>query len=200
MPTAEPEPRLLQSVIQRYRRLLERLVYQKETDEAKFDREVSYLELQQKELENYKQETGKVFDALTANGTGGIAQLFLGELKTVERQLFVNGSGLLFNQSKSLGLGNIIPGQLDGSGNLTGIGKLLQGTLFGTKSGNTVEDFTRRTAIATEKIASGVRVGKPMILDSDGVLRRKTPTHCWVRHFPFRCDLEFLRGPSTGVA
>lgn len=128
--------------------------YQKELDDAKYNRQVSYLELQKQELEHYKEAAGRIFDAVTASGGGGLKNFFSTELKTVERQMFVNASGMLYSNS-SLGLGNIVPGQRDSAGNLTGIGKILQGTLFGSK-GTTVEDYTRRTAIATEKIASGI--------------------------------------------
>jgi hypothetical protein len=121
--------------------------------------ELRIAEIRKQADQDARDTAGKVFDSLTANGGGGLGQFFQAEMKTIERQLFVNASSMVFDGSPLLGIGNVIPGQRGSDGKLSGIGKLLQGTILGNKGGTSVEDYTRRTAIATEKIASGVTVG-----------------------------------------
>lgn len=102
----------------------------------------------------YRSAAGSVFDALTSKGGGGLGDFFSGQLKTIERQVFVNFAGETFNQFRKSGIGDLIPGQKDGKGDLTFIGRLLAGTPFATQ--DKAIGFAKRTADATEAIAGAM--------------------------------------------
>jgi hypothetical protein len=88
---------------------------------ANLDYTVREAEIRRSSIEKYKETAGRVFDSLTASGGGGLSQMFTGQLKILERQLFVNLSGGLF-QSAGGFLGKI--------GEASGLGKILKGTIF----------------------------------------------------------------------
>lgn len=99
---------------------------QREIDQAEFDRVVSIIELRKKEIEDFKKEAGGIFDALTANGARGLSTFVAGFLKTIEKQIFENLSGLAFESvRKSLPK---VGGQVDEQGNKTTLGKILEHT------------------------------------------------------------------------
>ena len=67
-------------------------------DEARKNRILSIAELQKRSVEQYREAAGKVWDAMTANGGGGIRDWIVGQLKIQERQIFMNLSAGLFKQ------------------------------------------------------------------------------------------------------
>lgn len=103
-----------------------------ELDQARKDRIVAIAELQQKQLESYRNAAGQVFDAMTASGQGGLSSLAQGWLKTFGRQVFVNASGEAF---KTLGptLGSLTGGS-DGSTGSKFLDRLLGGTMLDPKN------------------------------------------------------------------
>jgi len=73
---------------------------------AEQERIISTLELRKRELDDYRQQAGQVFDALTARGSGELRDFLQGQLKILERQLFVNASTGIFQQfGSTLGRG-----------------------------------------------------------------------------------------------
>jgi hypothetical protein len=139
--------------------LIRDLTLQKEDQIIKIreDGELRIAELRRKELDDYRNAAGSIFDALTSKGGGGLKDFATGQLKTVERQLFVNMAGETFNGAKNLGVGNLIGNQKDAQGNSTFLGRLLAGTPFGAQ--DKAVDYARRTANATERIAAGAGIG-----------------------------------------
>ncbi|CAB4130936.1 hypothetical protein UFOVP130_46 [uncultured Caudovirales phage] len=56
---------------------------------AREDREIRLLELQKKSLDQYKQQAGKIFDAITSRNPGqGLKNLAIGEAKNIGRNAF----------------------------------------------------------------------------------------------------------------
>jgi len=99
---------------------------ERETDEARIDRQMRYAELQRKHLDDYRAALGNVFDAMTAGGEG-LRTLLTGQLRTIERTMFQN-LGMEFYKTIS---GHL---QLPGQGTADKpslLGRLLMGTPFG---------------------------------------------------------------------
>jgi hypothetical protein len=94
-------------------------------DEARKNRLLSIAELQKRSVEQYREAAGRVFDAMTANGGGGIRDWITGQLKIQERQIFMNLSAGLFRQ---------IGSTLGKAGEASGLGGLLNGTIFDPKN------------------------------------------------------------------
>jgi hypothetical protein len=129
----------------------------------RMDAEVHIAELRKKEMEEVREDAGKIFDALTAKNGGGLKDLFKTELKSVEREMFQNAAGMIFGDHNGM-LGGLIPGQTrtnaDGTKTLTTLGQLLNKTPFAAKdpTQDSIASYTQRTAVATESIANGVTV------------------------------------------
>lgn len=129
--------------------------YEKQIDDARMDRELKLLELRKRALDEYRDMAGRVFDALMQRGSGGLRDFFGGQLKTMERQIFVNASGTFFQQAGSM-LGGVIPGQRSSDGSPTLLGTLLAGTIFDPKN-KTLETATVTTAKETKRTADEVK-------------------------------------------
>jgi hypothetical protein len=129
--------------------------------------ELRIAEIQKRNREEFEQGAAKIFDALT-NKNGGFQQLVQTELHNLEKTLFVNSAGILFNQTggQGLGLDRLVSGQRGPDGKLNTLGQLLQGTPFGDKGTSAVStatlktaDNTLRTAVAVETLANTVTLG-----------------------------------------
>jgi hypothetical protein len=107
----------------------DRARYEAAVDEARKMRIVEIAELQRRQLEEFRDAAGRVFDALVARGGIGLRDLLRGQMLTVARQVFVNVATELF---RGLGgtLGRAIPGQRDEQGRPTLLGRILSGTIF----------------------------------------------------------------------
>jgi hypothetical protein len=83
-----------------------------ESKQAELDYSIRIAEIDKRRLESYKQQAGQVFDALTASGGGGLKDFFGGQLKMLERGIFVNASAGIFQKAGgALGkIGGAIPG------------------------------------------------------------------------------------------
>jgi hypothetical protein len=124
-----------------------------ESAEVVYSLQEKLAQIQKSQLEDYRKTAGEVFDALTAKGSHGLSQFFQAEAKTIEKQLFVNGSGEFYNSFKKAGIGNIVPGQTNDKGDLTMIGRLLQGTPFakdGTSDIKLGNEYLNRNNILTQ--------------------------------------------------
>jgi hypothetical protein len=102
---------------------------------ARLDAELLVAEIRRRELDEFKQSAGQVFDALIARG-GGFRDFLRGQALTVGRTVFQNVAGEVFNSSR----GRLeLPGQTtkddDGNPKLTALGRILQGTPFGVDPG-----------------------------------------------------------------
>lgn len=98
-----------------------------ETRQAELEYSVKVAEIEKQRLDRYKEGAGRVFDALKSNGRGGISSLITGQFDVIERQLFMNVSGRIF-QSGGGALGKL--------GEASGLPKwFLDGTLFDPKNG-----------------------------------------------------------------
>lgn len=117
-----------------------------QTDQARKERVLSILELQRKQLEDYKNTAGEVYDALTQRGGGGLRDFFRGQANILQRQLFVNASAGIFRQ---------FGGALGRVGAASGLGGLLSGTIFDpANAGNTTAantTATERNTLALER-------------------------------------------------
>ena len=115
-------------------------------DQARKERVLSILELQRKQLQDYKNTAGEVYDALMQRGGGGIRDFFRGQANILQRQLFVNASAGIFQQ---------LGGTLGRVGAASGLGGLLSGTIFDpANAGNTTvanTTATERNTLALER-------------------------------------------------
>jgi hypothetical protein len=119
---------------------------EEQLDMARKERVLSILELQRKQLEDYRQTAGQVYDALTQRGGGGLRDFFRGQANILQRQLFVNASAGIFQRFGST-LGRV--------GAASGLGGLLSGTIFDPKIAETATaantTATERNTIALER-------------------------------------------------
>lgn len=130
----------------------DRARFEAEVDSARKDRVLAIAQLQQQELEKYKQAAGSVWDAMVSKGIGGIGDFMRGQLLVVGRTMFQNLAVEMFKQSKdALHLGDAIGGQVDKNGKLTTLGRVLQGTPLGVDQGKMVmEQNTTETRMNTQ--------------------------------------------------
>lgn len=116
-------------------------------DQNRKDRIIAIAELQKRQLEQYRETAGRVFDALTARGgSGGLRDFLAGQAKILERQIFVNASAGIFRQAGGM-LGRV--------GAASGLGGLLAGTIFDPQNANPAEatlDNTRETRRNTDEL------------------------------------------------
>ncbi len=120
-----------------------RYAREKAEDEARTEREISYLELRRRSLDQYRDAAGRVFDAATASGRGGLADFGRNQLRVLERQLFVNGSAEIFQKGGQV-LGRV--------GEASGLGRLLTGSLFDPNNATPVERNTASMKGLTESV------------------------------------------------
>ncbi len=117
-----------------------------ELDQARKERVLSILELQRKQLQDYKNTAGEVYDALMQRGGGGLRDFFRGQANILQRQLFVNASAGIFQQ---------FGGALGRVGAASGLGGLLSGTIFDpANAGNATAantTATERNTLALER-------------------------------------------------
>lgn len=88
------------------------------------------LELRNQQVDKFGENAGKIFDAATAAGKTGLKDFAEGYLRTIQRTVFVNGAQEVFRASRDR-ISASLPGQTDGQGNLTFLGRLLKGTPIG---------------------------------------------------------------------
>jgi hypothetical protein len=101
---------------------------EKELDDAKRERALAYFELVREQENKLKETAGQIFDSLTSAGAKGLGQFITGFAKGIERTIFQNVFALAMGgMNGKLSL----PGQVDGKGQLTTLGKVLKGTPFG---------------------------------------------------------------------
>lgn len=83
-------------------------------DEARKGRILAIAELQKRTLDEYREAAGRVFDAMTASGSGGLRAFLLGQLRLQERAVFQNlATGLFQSIGGTLGgVGKSLPGWL----------------------------------------------------------------------------------------
>jgi hypothetical protein len=128
---------------------------EEQLDMARKERVLSILELQRKQLEDYKNTAGQVYDALTQRGGGGLRDFFRGQANILQRQLFVNASAGIFQRFGST-LGRV--------GAASGLGGLLSGTIFDPKNAETVTaantTATERNTIALERNTAATAGGR----------------------------------------
>jgi hypothetical protein len=121
--------------------------FEKSTDEARKSRELDILELRKKGLEDYRNAAGSVWDALKRDGGGGFADFITGQLDVLQRQLFVNFSGKLFQK------GGGLLGKLGAASGLPA--DLLAGTILDPQNAGidkATDDNTRETRENTKAI------------------------------------------------
>lgn len=138
-----------------------------EIDQARQGRELALLELRKRSLDEYRETAGKVFDSLTASGGGGLRDFFQGQLKILERQIFVNASSGIFQQ---------LGGVLGKVGEASGLGKLLSGTIFDPKNTQVQE----RTVTSMDKLRVSVdrltgRIGGSVVPAGAGDIQSGLP-------------------------
>jgi hypothetical protein len=120
----------------------DRARYEEQQDQARKERLVGILEFQRRQLEDYRQQAGQVYDALTMRGGGGFGDFLRGQGNILKRQLFVNASAGIFQRVGST-LGQV--------GAASGLGGLLKGTLFDPQNAQNAQSSTAANTTATER-------------------------------------------------
>lgn len=109
-----------------------KLKYEEELNQAKVDHELRFLELQKQDLEEAHNLAASFYDAIRRGGTG-VQRFFSDQGQGIGRALFSNAITETYSSAGRPNIGGIIPGQTDANGQLTTIGRVLQGTPVGTK-------------------------------------------------------------------
>jgi hypothetical protein len=123
----------------------------KETRDAELDGAIKLLELQKQRSEQYREDAGRVFDALTAKGGGGLREMLGGVVKQQERAIFQNISQGIFQRAG---------GALGKLGEASGLGGLLKGTLFDPQNAATPEIRSRdKNTKAVENLTTAMTGG-----------------------------------------
>ena len=120
-------------------------------DEARTERDIAYLEFRRRSLEQNRDAAGRVFDAATASGRGGLADFGRNQLRVLERQLFVNASGEFF-QRGGQALGRL--------GEASGLGRFLAGTIFDPQ--NAAKPVERNTVSLDRLTGSVLRLDRTL--------------------------------------
>lgn len=115
---------------------------------------MKFLELQKKDLDEVHNLASGFYDAIRRGGTG-LQQFFSSQAQGIGRTLFSNAFTEGYKAIGSPSAGGLIPGQVGADGQLTAIGRILQGTPFGTNGKDAqskTADNTLRTAIGVERL------------------------------------------------
>lgn len=113
---------------------------------AREELEIRVLEIRKQQKEATKEEAGKLFDALTANGASGITDYFSNLWKLNFRKIFQNTAGELFGGMSGKFQ---LPGQTNKDGSLNFFGKILQGTIGGVDPAKQLESATSQNTRET---------------------------------------------------
>lgn len=139
-----------------------------ESLQAELDYTVRIEEIERRRMEKYKDTAGRVWDSLKAGGGGGLRDMFTGQLDILQRQIFVNASAGIFQRAGGL-FGQI--------GEASGLGGLLEGTIFDPKNAqkpldqNTKSIDRLRTSVdkLTAKISGGSAGNLPGLSSLPGI-------------------------------
>jgi hypothetical protein len=133
--------------------------YKRDVGEAELERQQKLIELDHKRQQEFQDFSKGIFGAITSHDpTTAIRSFFIGKGRDLGSTIFGNAAGSLIGKGGAGagifgGLGNLIPGQRDSSGNLTTVGKLFQNTPL-------------------EKILGGGKGGNPDLIANNGKLER----------------------------
>lgn len=114
---------------------------------ANAEREVAIAQYRRRSLEDYRQQAGQVWDAMTASGGGGLRDLALGQGRLLGRQVFSNASAGLFQRAGGF-LGRV--------GAATGLGGLLAGTILDPQNASPEVASRERNTLAIDRLTGAV--------------------------------------------
>lgn len=142
-----------------------------EARQAELDYAVRIEEIEKRRTQQYKDTAGWVWDSLKAGGGGGLRDMFTGQLDILQRQIFANASAGIFQRAGGF-LGQI--------GAASGLGGLLQGTIFDPQNAqkpldqNTKSLDRLRTSVdkLTVRMSGGAVSGIPSLsgIDAAGLI------------------------------
>jgi hypothetical protein len=128
--------------------------------DAEFSKVEQIMELRRKEVEEFRSSAGQVFDAATREGSTGIKSFLTGYIRTIQRTLFINSSEELFKSMRDK-FKFALPGQTDGAGNLSLLGRVLRGTPFGVDPAKIAQEMntnaTRDNTFATRELSRTIK-------------------------------------------
>ena len=116
--------------------------------EAEIDHELQLLELQQKRLNDFREGAGRVFDAMKQNGKSGLRELLMGQVNNIERTMFQNVAGKMY---ESVGNSSSMP-KIGGS-----LGWLFKGTPFEDRGSNALVNSQTKLTTATVLLTKAVQ-------------------------------------------
>lgn len=140
---------------------------------AETDAEQKLLEMEHQREQSYRQFAAGIFGAITSHDpTTALRSFGIGQGRELGSKIFTNLASLTYPTFKAGGLDSLIPGQRDGNGNLTTIGKIFSNTPLGGKdtalitNSNKLEtvnttlstldqDLNRLTQVITDPQAAG---------------------------------------------
>jgi hypothetical protein len=116
-------------------------VLKRQISDAELDRTIQIMDLRKKELEQFRDSAGRIFDAISQHGFAGLKDVAQGMMQTVQRTIFQNLAEEIFRQTRDkMKLGDMIGGQVDKNGNLTTTGRILRGTPLGIDPAKLAQD------------------------------------------------------------
>lgn len=127
---------------------------------AEIDYELKIAEIAKQRSERYREDAGRVFDAITSRGGGGLRDFLGGFVKQQERAVFQNISQGIFERAGGI-LGKV--------GQASGLGGLLRGTIFDPQNAQTPEMRSReKNTLAIEKNTAAIQ-GRVAITGNPGI-------------------------------
>jgi hypothetical protein len=126
--------------------------------DAQWTREQEMAELRKRDLEQYQDTLGRVFDSMTASGSGGLGQMIRGYGRSLGRQFFINAGTLGYDAIRSSTRFEI-PGQRNADGSPTWLGKLLDKSPFAPDPLKQSTDANTTATIANTRALVGVAQG-----------------------------------------
>ncbi len=135
---------------------------EQEAAKANLDYQLRAAEVAANQRKEWRNTTGSIFDALVA-GRSGIAGFATGFLTSTGKTLFQNAGDLAYSSVK----GKLsLPGQIGSNGQLSGFGKLLQGTAFGvdplqfaTDANTMATNANTQALLAVSGVGGGAGIG-----------------------------------------
>jgi hypothetical protein len=127
---------------------------------AEIDYELKIAEIAKQRSERYREDAGRVFDAITSRGGGGLRDFLGGFVKQQERAVFQNISQGIFEKAGGI-LGKV--------GQASGLGGLLKGTIFDPQNAQTPEMRSReKNTLAIEQNTAALQ-GRVPITGNPGI-------------------------------
>jgi hypothetical protein len=156
-------------------------------------RELELMEIQIRRVERFTDAAGQLFDSLTARGSVGLQEFFVGQARLIERQIFQNIAGEIARGAT----GHLsLPGQVDKEGKPTLLGRVLANTPFAADPLKIATDLNTTATDRNTAAIGGLSVALANPAPAGGATAPLTATGDLLRSVP---GLGSIGGIVTGI-